>query len=166
MKCKHCGKNEATFYYKSNINGQVTEQHLCGECARELGYAGSIEEEFSRFGEMQREMFHSFDDLFLPMPALMGSIASPFERMFGGFDRMLPQLNTGTASQESQCAAPAEHAPVQSQNDLVSEEEHKALDCQRRVNALRHEMEQAVRMENFERAAQLRDEIHAIENAR
>lgn len=25
MKCDRCGKNEATFYYKSNINGRVTE---------------------------------------------------------------------------------------------------------------------------------------------
>ena len=164
MKCEHCGKNEATFYYKSSINGQVTEQHLCGDCAKELGYAGSIEEEFSRFGEMQREMFRSFDDLFLPMPALMGSIAAPFERMFGSFDRMLPQLGAGTAAQEAQQrTAPAEHTAGQSQNDLVSEEEHKALDRQRQVNALRHEMQQAVQTENFERAAQLRDEIRAIE---
>ena len=25
MKCQNCGKNEATFYYKSNINGRVME---------------------------------------------------------------------------------------------------------------------------------------------
>ena len=25
MKCERCGKNEATFYYKSSINGKVTE---------------------------------------------------------------------------------------------------------------------------------------------
>ena len=25
MKCDRCGKNEATFYYKSNINGRVTQ---------------------------------------------------------------------------------------------------------------------------------------------
>ena len=37
MKCQNCGKNEATFYYKSNINGRVMESHLCPECARQLG---------------------------------------------------------------------------------------------------------------------------------
>ena len=35
MKCEHCGKNEATFYYKSNINGVVKEVHLCADCAAE-----------------------------------------------------------------------------------------------------------------------------------
>ena len=38
MRCDRCGKNEATFYYKSNINGKVTQIHLCPQCAEELGY--------------------------------------------------------------------------------------------------------------------------------
>lgn len=37
MRCDRCGKNEATFYYKSNINGKVTQVHLCPQCAEELG---------------------------------------------------------------------------------------------------------------------------------
>ena len=42
MKCERCGKNEATFYYKSSINGKVTELHLCPECAEALGYTESL----------------------------------------------------------------------------------------------------------------------------
>lgn len=42
MKCDRCGKNDATFYYKSNINGRVTETHLCQDCARQMGYAGPM----------------------------------------------------------------------------------------------------------------------------
>ena len=37
MKCQHCNQNEATTYFKQNINGHVTEMHLCEDCARELG---------------------------------------------------------------------------------------------------------------------------------
>lgn len=37
MKCQHCNKNEATAYFKQNINGNVTEMHLCEDCAKELG---------------------------------------------------------------------------------------------------------------------------------
>ena len=43
MKCDRCGKNEATFHYKTNINGRVTEAHLCSDCARAMGYAGPVE---------------------------------------------------------------------------------------------------------------------------
>ncbi len=37
MKCQHCNKNEATAYFKQNLNGNVTEMHLCEDCAKELG---------------------------------------------------------------------------------------------------------------------------------
>lgn len=37
MKCQHCNKNEATAYFKQTINGNVTEMHLCEDCAKELG---------------------------------------------------------------------------------------------------------------------------------
>ena len=42
MLCQHCGVNEATTYYKQNINGQVSEMHLCAACAQKLtgGFGG------------------------------------------------------------------------------------------------------------------------------
>ena len=63
MKCEHCGKQEATFYYKSNINGVVKEVHLCPDCAEKLGYA---------------EKLHSS---FRPMRLF----SDPFEPFFGSF---------------------------------------------------------------------------------
>lgn len=45
MKCQHCNKNEATTYFKQNINGQITEMHLCEDCARELGVMSSFSPE-------------------------------------------------------------------------------------------------------------------------
>lgn len=159
MKCQHCGQKEATFYYKSNINGEVTEQHLCADCAKELGYADNIQ---NTFGNFERNLFGGFDSLFAPMPALAGGFFEPFEAMDRQFSRMFPQLGsscscTGQAPQN----APAEKT---SGNDLVSEEEHQKLDRERRLNALRNEMTQAIQTENFERAAQLRDQIHGLED--
>ena len=48
-------------------------------------------------------------------------------------------------------------------NDLVSDAEHRQLDHERRLNALRAELQQAIAAENFEHAAQLRDQIHGME---
>lgn len=42
MKCENCGKNEVTFIYQSNVNGQVTEKHLCSECAEKLGLTRQV----------------------------------------------------------------------------------------------------------------------------
>ena len=71
MKCQNCGKNEATFYYKSNINGRVMESHLCPECARQLGLVQ----------DMRRPMMSSFwdDDDFFTRPFRM------LEPLLGGF---------------------------------------------------------------------------------
>ena len=42
MKCENCGKNEVAFVYQSNVNGHVTEKHLCAGCA-EIGRASGRE---------------------------------------------------------------------------------------------------------------------------
>lgn len=70
MKCEHCGKHEATFYYKSNINGRVTEKHLCPACANAQGYTETFrpvrlfDEVFRPFG-----MLRSFDRMLTEFPA-------------------------------------------------------------------------------------------------
>ena len=38
MKCQHCKKNDATFYYRSTVNGHTTQYRLCQSCAQELGF--------------------------------------------------------------------------------------------------------------------------------
>ena len=38
MICQTCKQREATFHYKSSINGQVQERHLCASCAAEAGF--------------------------------------------------------------------------------------------------------------------------------
>ena len=64
-------------------------------------------------------------------------------------------------------AAPAkqEQKQEQKQEDLVGKEEQSRFAYMRRMNALRMEMKKAVHQENFERAAELRDEIRKLEAA-
>lgn len=161
MKCENCGKNEVSFVYRSNINGKVEEKHLCQECAQKLGYTQKIQDSYTGFQNLFRS---SFSNIFAPMHALAGKNGASFfgDNFFGGsllgdnfFDDFfaMPALGCGTA----EAAAPAQ------QENLVSDEEQKKISHERELNALRAEMKQAVESENFERAAQLRDQIHAKE---
>lgn len=34
MLCEKCGKAAATCHYTTNVNGKVTEKHLCAQCAK------------------------------------------------------------------------------------------------------------------------------------
>ena len=54
MKCENCGNNEVTFVYRSNINGKITEKHLCSRCAAEQGYVRNFAESRER---MMRNFF-------------------------------------------------------------------------------------------------------------
>ena len=38
MKCERCGIHDATFFCKTNVNGRVSQVHLCPDCAEKLGW--------------------------------------------------------------------------------------------------------------------------------
>ena len=156
MKCENCGKNEVTFVYQSNINGKVTEKHLCSECAEKLGYTQKIAAHSQRM--MQNFFGNSifgnsfFDDFFSPVPSLMGRmLEDPFDVFFAD----MPALGAAPVQQQEQVN--------QKQDDLVGKEEQSRFAYMRQMNALKMEMKKAVHQENFERAAELRDQIHQLE---
>ena len=37
MKCQKCGQNEVRFFYSTNVNGEMSETHLCASCAFGVG---------------------------------------------------------------------------------------------------------------------------------
>ncbi|MET0016316.1 UvrB/UvrC motif-containing protein [Oscillibacter sp.] len=150
MKCENCGKNEVNFVYQSNVNGHVEEVHLCSECAEKLGYTQAV-------AAQSRRMMQSFfdggllNDFFSPQSDLLGS--SFFgENLFDDFFRQMPALGAGTAEPQE-----AKEKP------LVEEKERSRFSKMRQLNALRLEQKAAVLREDFEKAAQLRDQIHRLE---
>ncbi|MEG1609208.1 MAG: hypothetical protein RR348_05005, partial [Clostridia bacterium] len=44
--CEMCGMRAATFFIKKNINGVVTEKHLCAHCAEKLQKSDAFNEIF------------------------------------------------------------------------------------------------------------------------
>lgn len=157
MKCENCGKNDVTFVYRSNINGKVEEKHLCSECAEKLGYT-------QRLGVNSRSLMQNFfgrnsllgsgffDDFFSPMPSLMGRM---LEDPFDDFFAEMPALSASPAQQQE--------TQQEKKEDLVGKEEQSRFSYLRQLNALKMEMKKAVHQENFERAAELRDQIRRME---
>ena len=144
MKCDRCGKNDATFYYKSNINGRVTETHLCQDCARQMGYAEPMA---SRMGGW-------FDDDWFSRPF------SLFEPLFGGLgSRMLTEFPQPVdVLEQAQSAGPESSAA----EELLPKDEAMSLALERKRNALETQLHNAVAEERYEDAARLRDELKAL----
>lgn len=164
MKCEHCGKNEATFFYKSNVNGTITEVHLCPNCAEELGYMKAVRTAPQR---MMGSLFGNefFRDFFSPSFGLP-SMGSWFgEDLFDGFFREIPALGVSPAEDTKEKEATKTHSKTETQTaeQPKTDETQNKFSQMRQRNALRMEMKQAVRQENFERAAELRDQLKAME---
>ena len=148
MKCQNCGKNEATFYYKSNINGRVMESHLCPECARQLGLVQ----------DMRRPMMSSFwdDDDFFTRPFRM------LEPLLGGFgSRLLTEFPEPV--DVTQQARRAAEEPREA--NLVQGAAREKLSRPRPRHARETQLRHAVETENFEEAAKLRDQLRSLPQA-
>ena len=149
MKCEHCGKNTANYHYISDVNGNVTEKHLCSQCA------GELEQETDLFSGAERMMDSMFSSFF-------GHRSLP---AWGGFSRMmtmpalaLPRIVV-YVPEETERTAPKKTAPEKAEQEKVDPEMQK----KRELNMLREQMRAAAEKEDFEKAAEIRDKIKNLE---
>ena len=151
MKCSKCNEREASFHYMSNINGECTELHLCSECAREEGFAAELDRSpIDMFSEMNSAMNEMFADFFAPHP-LFPSPFAEFDRVYRGI--MSP---TGTRRRIAQ----QQSAPEEKHN--IPADAGEDVRRRREAEALRQQLDAAVKEENYERAIELRDEIRRL----
>ncbi|WP_405339908.1 UvrB/UvrC motif-containing protein [Ruminococcus sp.] len=166
MKCQKCGADNANTHVKTIINGEFKEYDLCSECAGKLGYTNvfaGIDNDFSN-------LLGSFFTNVLPARSqatrceFCGSTYSEIAKsgqvgcancytLFA--DRLYPSIrrihgNTTHCGKNSGKTAKAEVKPT----EMTKEEKIKDLKAQQ---------EQAIQEQNFERAAELRDQIKGLE---
>lgn len=172
MLCQHCKKNEATTHVKTMINGEYAEYRLCPECAHELGYDTMFPDFSADFGGLLSSFFSN------ALPArsgaarckTCGSTLNDIKR-YGKvgcadcydtfFSELMPTIRSVHGNTEHKGKHPAEITyTVEEENKPAEQGEEKQED---KIASLRAELKQAIADENFERAAQLRDEIKGLE---
>ena len=141
MKCQNCGVINASYHYRSNINGAVTEQHLCAACAQKVESPMGALADFFGSNFFGGNLFGSGLGATSQKPR--GVFFVPFTQETPGLIQAPPEL------EPKELAIPAEA--------------DDALKHRRQINQLRQEMETAIAEENFERAAELRDEIQRLD---
>lgn len=168
MVCEQCRKRPATVHYTRIVNGKKKEQYFCEQCAREqeLWEWTMVEPEFS---------FHEL------LGAMFGE--SPFAQAQAEErrDRSMacPQCGltftefrkTGTLGCGECYAAFAEqlepilrhiHGSVQNEGKIPARA-GKGIARRRQIRELQNQLEEAIRNEHFEKAAELRDRIKALQ---
>ena len=162
MTCENCGKNPATVHYTAYQNSQPKEMHVCQECAVEKGIivVSPDKEKFS----IQDPVISMFGDL-AGQEARIGKIQCPScLLLYSGF------RETGRLG----CARCYESFEVQLRPLLrrihgslshagkvpLADGDHVAR--RTRLQKLQEDLDQAIGRENFERAAEIRDQIRGL----
>ena len=190
MKCQECGKNEVNFHYSSNVDGSVTETHLCSECAAKSGYDLGQLVNFGGIADLE-QMFDISRSLGLG--SIFGGIDPPGNNppgMFpvrswiGGFtpmmipvmraNRLFPfALQPYMGVDENQLRA----RNMRSANTVRAQDGNCGCGCGKSVSEekkaevneemsmkreLNMQMRAAIEKEDFEKAAELRDKIREL----
>lgn len=163
MICDECKKNQAVMHYTSIINGVKTEYDFCQDCAKKLGVSslspfswgdifphsvskvynqvkcsqcGMTMEEFKRGGLLGCE--HCYQDLKKGIEPILKRVQKEL-------------LHTGRTPVGFEAAKLPKPGQTVTQTPLSQIEKYQL------------EMRDAIKREDFEKAAELRDKIRAIE---
>lgn len=179
MLCERCKKNEATYYYRENVNGTEKAYHLCSECAKELEKAGEIK------GFGQDKLFNGFFDgedlgsvfsaLFAPSAKKNRSInRSPEKTKCSLCGASIDELAREGKAGCPKCYEVFADELAESIRRIHGRSSHTGREpmklrekneTKRKIASLEGELKESVKSENYERAAELRDEIRALRSA-
>ena len=164
MLCENCKKNNATTYFKRNINGNIQEVYLCSECAAKLDIGGMSSSVFDFFMPSQfriraeREQKKcgcgtTFYDI-----SKNGKMGCPdcYETFKNEISSILKKIN-GAKTHTGRGPERLKHGKVEAKK--TEKVEINEVDTETK---LRKQLEEAIKCENFEEAAKIRDQIKAL----
>lgn len=161
MLCEQCGLRPATVHITRVLNGEVQSVHLCPQCARERGeFQFMIPDAGLMLQNLVAGMAAGFTPTGIQEQVICPSCGTPFSyfqetarlgcpdcyRTFQG--RLAPILRRIHGADRHVGRVPATSPEVKRQAEL---------------EALRRSLEEAIRAEAYEKAAEIRDRIRALE---
>ena len=173
MLCDECGKNPAVFSVTIASGGGVSNRHLCAECMKKMESnltQGNIHSFLSSIMSMLSPSQKESDQLTCTH---CGLSYRDFERTgklgcagcYKSFQKELqPMLQRihGSSQHVGRTPAHSHNAPADVQTPAEELVPSPLEVKQQRMEELKQKMEEAVAVENFEAAAQYRDEMRAL----
>lgn len=158
MLCQRCKKNEATVRLLQNVNGIKSELVLCSECANKENndmlfpsdlFSGFFSD--SIFGSYRREEQKKCPKCGLTKSGLASSGRPGCAECYNFFAEELDRIIYGIhGNARHNGSAPGKRA--------------EQIAKQKEIEALKDEQRKAVEAQDYEKAAELRDKIKALES--
>lgn len=163
MRCDNCGEREAEVHVTQIVESELTTLHLCDTCAEEKGVSEGSSVGNAPLADFLAEMGKGSGESMLPA----ASEACPYCGTTPEDFRETGRLGC------SQCWVHFEdqlrgllrriHGSTRHVGKLYLSEDAEVEDPETRLETLRRRLERAVEMEDFETAAELRDQIDELE---
>lgn len=161
MLCTNCENKEAVFHYKQIINGVRSEQHLCADCAKALGYVNQTESAFD-FSDMLNN-FISIPSFLKPSAAVHSckNCGTTFEEFkesgLLGCEKCYDEFKNIIESTLSRIQPSTLH------KGKLFGENGKKIQMKNELNELKEQLKRAIIDEKYEEAAVIRDKIKVLE---
>ncbi len=160
MLCDICGKRPATVHLTEIINGKVKEVHLCEECARKKSEQLQVQFNIADFlydfvnassletEKQEKEICPNCGLSYLDFKK-QGKFGC--SRCYDVFKpKILPLLQKI-------------HGSIQHRGKYPSIKEYRHLSLRQKIESLKKYLARAVKLEEYEEAARLRDQIRELE---
>lgn len=164
MKCENCGATDAVVHLTQIVNNEMSTHHLCQSCAAEKGLQDSPD-----------PSNYQLLDLIEKISPQMPGLAQSGTEQCGFCGLTFDDFRTTTRLGCPQCyEAFSDHLPrllrrihggVKHVGKVYLPPDPTASEMEKRIEGLRRKLERAVRSEDFELAAEIRDEIRTMEPA-
>ena len=176
MLCEKCKKNTATVHYRYSENGNITEMHLCRECAKNEGLMqdnGSATTGFMSPGGIFEDYFGKAPFSALFGNNLPGKTLSVKQRVCPGCGLSESELRSGGKLGCEQCYSTFEDIVELMLKKMHLSSEYKGktpegtpegMSLAGKIEKLRSDMQAAVEKQEYEEAAKIRDAIRQLEN--
>ncbi len=163
MLCENCNKREATVIISTAINGIKTQKRLCAECAEK-------ENTMPFFNIGADSLFSGFfgDSVFSARGAgeqKRCSVCGQSRRELAKSGRAGCAKCYEVFSDELDRIIHGIHGSAQYTGTLPGKHSENA-EIRKKIQELKNEQQAAISEQNYERAAELRDEIKALENGK
>jgi protein arginine kinase activator len=166
MVCDNCGSNGAVVHLTQVVNDKMTTMHLCQDCAAEKGLdttgpSGNLPlaDFLAKMGSQPAELQEGEEDRTCQFCGLSGSDFKEVGRLgcphcYITFEPTLRSLLRRI------------HGGTQHVGKIYLSPDPSSTERERRLEGLRRKLRHAIDSEDFERAAELRDEIRSFEPVR
>ncbi len=185
MLCERCKERPATFFLTRIVNGEKTELHLCQQCAAETGQLGVVMEPqftFTNFlaGLLNNELGFAparqspsapqcsncgltYDDFRQVGQFACSHCYEEFEPYLEGLFRRVQGGTEHVGKRPGRVPPRPRRAEPKAAKPVKPAPPGEATAAKPRIEQLREELAAAIAREEYERAAELRDEIRRRE---